>query len=172
MRHTQAFTLIELLVVVLIIGILSAVALPQYRQAVDKARFMRLVTMAYTVKQAQEAYYLANGEYTTDWDALAIDFQGTRVGSCIQQTAASRICLQPRGDGDPEGIKAFDERLPDLRLQIGWNQSYWHGKWACQCDQTNTRMNKLCQNIAKKTTRDSTGAIGEGMWNYYYFVYN
>ena len=62
----KAFTLIELLVVVLIIGILSAIALPQYQTSVDKTRYTTMMAAVRAAKDAQELYYLANGYYTTD----------------------------------------------------------------------------------------------------------
>ena len=103
--NKKGFTLLELLVVVLIIGILAGIALPQYRKAVYKARATEAMILLKALSDAQETFYLANGEYTNDIGELDIqiptelisedttgNFTDTYSYSCKEQrTCSARV---------------------------------------------------------------------------------
>ena len=162
MKNTKAFTLIELLVVVLIIGILAAVALPQYTLAVDKARLSNLMTIMHSLKNAQERYYLANNAYATNWDELDVD-----------KPTATEYTLNI--SSDPQGITGNYNALQHIILTVVFINSSTgeparRGRWICYAKKTDARADKLCRAIAKRTTQ-STWIAGTGMGDAYAYVF-
>ena len=83
------FTLIELLVVVLIIGILVAVALPQYQKAVEKSRMAEAITLLRAIANANQVFFVANGRYAAEneMDLLDVEIPGTPKTSGDKTTA-------------------------------------------------------------------------------------
>ena len=70
------FTLIELLVVVLIIGILAAMAMPQYFKAVERSRMTEAVTLMDSIVKAQRRKFMQTNRYTTRFEGLDVSPKG------------------------------------------------------------------------------------------------
>jgi len=160
MKNNKAFTLIELLVVVLIIGILAAVALPQYQKAVDKSRFSNLMAITNALAQANEVYYLANGEYTTDFEALSVDVPTTSISGITATFDWGRCFLagqQEVGCWDTAHLQNGYTVYYANSTREGWED---HAYCLSLTDEAGSRFDKVCNNLGSFKATTSCSADG------------
>lgn len=135
--NKQGFTLIELLVVVLIIGILAAIALPQYMKAVEKSRASEAIGLIQTVARAEKLYKLSNNLYTFDLEAL--DIEMPNICGLVSYVSNFEIRVSTVGDlnanADTFAIRAERTRENDKYYII---MRYENGKETMWCSSNNS----------------------------------
>ncbi|WP_112478817.1 pilin [Vibrio variabilis] len=86
----QGFTLIELMIVVAVIGVLAAVALPQYQNYVAKSELSSALATLSGLKTNVETFTLENGEFPADTQSAAVGIPAASMGNIeLAQSSAS-----------------------------------------------------------------------------------
>ena len=76
-KARKGFTLIELMIVVAIIGILAAIAIPNFLKFQCKSKTSEAKNMLKGIYTANVAYFAENENYTDDFTNLSVDTDGT-----------------------------------------------------------------------------------------------
>ena len=151
------FTLIELLVVVLIIGILAAVALPQYQKTVERARASEAMTNLRALVNAENIYIMANGEPTRDLTLLDIQLSGelTKDGFMKLPHFTYDIRNLTTGTKVPfEVVATRNSNDEDLSYYLYYN---WNGTYHCVAKTEAAK--KICSAVCARANFD-TGNYG------------
>ena len=175
-NSNNGFTLIELLVVILIIGILAAVALPQYTLAVNKTRFASLRSTAMSLVKASEAYFLANNEWATDFDSLALDLPAGMTVSTVNGGTCGvnndmYCCIIPNANFSPAIVCGRNDYTFAFHTASSRTEPAW--KNFCIAKKSDENAVKLCKSLG--TARNDWGFFtpqGSKDTGYRYYTLN
>jgi prepilin-type N-terminal cleavage/methylation domain-containing protein len=152
-KNQHGFTLIEVMVVVAIIGILIAVAVPQYQDYIARARIVEGLNLASTAKLAVTESYASREPNSMDISTQeAFSFTPTRSVKEIEIISNGAIAIDFQPSVAPDGkntlllIPTNEPDLPNPRImdlsQIG-SGVVWSGSWSCRSEKTTIRSKLL-----------------------------
>ena len=155
-NNNKGFTLIELLVVVLIIGILAAMAMPQYFKAMERSRMTEAVTLLANIAQAQQRKYMQINAYAKNYSGLDVAPKGATAGEyCTKGTLASSKCgngngflvtLEQTNTSLNKG-NAVAKRVGPGTLQYEYSLTRYYNGEGTQCSASNKNGAELCMDF-------------------------
>jgi type II secretory pathway pseudopilin PulG len=146
-----------MLVVVLIIGILAAIALPQYLRTVEKSRFMQLITFSSAVKKAEQIYFLQNDTYTSDFTLLDIEMPpgGSLSQNNTELTFSNELSLKIH----IEGGKAVCICAYSNKIQVQHCNYFDRHRTDCRAEAGNSFAASVCKSLGAVYNHTDTGDI-------------
>ena len=148
MNNRKGFTLIELLVVVLIIGILAAMALPQYFKAVERSRMSEAVMILGNIAQAQQRKYLQINKYATKYTGLDVAPKGATSSAEYFTKGATGNGFKITLNGDTDYKAGYSEAVRQSgngnTLQYQYTLKRFYASDKTQCSSTQDNGKALC----------------------------
>ena len=179
MKNKNGFTLLELLVVVLIIGILAAVALPQYQLSIDKTQFAKMQTMVNAVRKSYQGYVLLHGKGPESFSELDLDiphegeeFAPQSFFKCIT-LPDMYVCMSGGGSSYGGNIRAFKKDLSFIYAEQLLTRTELKDtfKKYCLALRDNARANRLCSEVGTNKIGDTASTpLGNNRDYYQYSI--
>jgi len=129
-KQNKGFSLIELMIVVAIIGVLSAIAIPQFKVYTCKAKTSEAQTALGSIRKMQEAYHSENGYYAGTLNEVGwsgVKGENQRYIYDITDNSTTEFSARAREDGGA----TFGDTLTD-QWQIDQNGTLVHATNTCQ----------------------------------------
>jgi len=120
----KGFTLIELMIVVAIIGILAAIAIPQYQNYVGRANFASGLSTLSALKTNIESHIMENGAFPTTVDAATLGMEA-------EANPLGEITLADDGDGAGKATFEFTKGNPGINDRVIELARDADGVWTC-----------------------------------------
>ena len=158
MNRKQGFTLIELLTVVMILAILTSVALPQYRRAIQRAEAADALINLKTMFDAAKRYYSYHSSWPTTLQGLDVQFLDA---SSTGEVGEFQYTL---GTGDYGKYASACRIVNEATTNSYCLYAYYslNGiRDVYTCKATNTRFTALCDSMGSTTATDGGVLIGD-----------
>lgn len=166
-KNNFGFTLIELLAVVLMIGILTSVALPQYRRSVQRAEAMEALVNLKTIFDSAKRYRAANSETPGSLKGLDVQFFDADPNSSDPIIGNFRYSIKPthigacRVDGKAQSTYADTYCLVMMYKETINGTTY---RDLLKCNTGSEKWKYVCESLAQTCKNGNTAQSGNSYY--------